>query len=162
MLAWRSACCSALASICTELGLGRVQDWVKFIFWRLWLHHIPRSHLIIAKKLLSVALVWLLFCFKLTANLRSLFCSHGERLELNEETKTGGDRKFFGLKCLSQRRRLSAIFSLVRGMDWLFPLLDVHSWDHFVLACREGLMKELLKLLSDVFCESLQDYINLD
>lgn len=70
--------------------------------------------------------------------------------------------KVLGLKCLSQRRWLSAIFSLVRGMDWLFPLLDVHSWDHFVLACREGLMKELLKLLSDVFCESLQDYINLD
>lgn len=40
---------------------------------------------------------WFLFGFELTADLRSLFCSHGARLELNEETKTGGNRKFLAL-----------------------------------------------------------------
>lgn len=52
----------------------------------------------------------------------------------------------------------------VLEVGWIcfFLRLDAYSWDRFVPSLREWLMKELLKLLSDVFCESLQDYINLD
>lgn len=102
---------------------------------------------------------WFGFCFKLTADLRWLFCSHDKGLELNEETKTGGNRKFLALTACPRGGGRSGIFCVVRGTDWLFPLLDVHSWDHFVLALGKGWWKSCW---SDVFCERLQDYINWD
>lgn len=56
----------------------------------------------------------------------------------------------------------AAAFCVVSRIDCFFLRLAAYSWDQFVLSSGEWLMKELLKLLSDVFCESLQNYINLD
>lgn len=95
------------------------------------------------------------FC-KLTENFRYLFCSHGESLELNEEKKSVEETEsYLALNACPRGGGQSAIFCVMSRIDCFFLRLDVYSWDQFVLSWREWLMKELLKLLSDVFCESL-------